>query len=109
MVKSRRPPARGILYVTKSGFQINALWLCVGGDDGARADAPKKEGDSKVGGFKDIVGGVTGGIKDLTGGKSSEGFSGLTGGKTGGFKDLIGGDTGNMEDVGLGQKTGTPS
>jgi hypothetical protein len=38
-----------------------------GGDVGANKEAAKGSNAGKVGGFKDIMGGSTGGISDLTG------------------------------------------
>ena len=44
-----------------------AVTCIAGGEVGANAEAAKGSNEGKVGGFKDIMGGSTGGISDLKG------------------------------------------
>ena len=47
--------------------QRKAVSCAAGGEVGANAEAAKGSNEGKVGGFKDIMGGSTGGISDLKG------------------------------------------
>lgn len=58
-----------MIHAEDAGRPQKTLSCAAGGEVGANAEAAKGSNEGKVGGFKDIMGGSTGGIADLKGAK----------------------------------------